>query len=81
MPKVYLTRDEQVRARLSAWIYAQMKLNNIPQWKLAEKRGITQPALNRKLRLNSYSYEDFIFFVDFFGADTTDMLWLAGKGE
>ena len=82
MPKTYITREAEQSARLSAWIYGQMKLKDIPQWKLAEERGITQSALNRKLKLNSYSFDDFAFFIRFFEGTVADMAWIAGaKGE
>ena len=81
MPKTYLTRESQIKARLTAWVYAQLKLHDMTQCDLADEMGITQSALNRKLRLDTYSFEDFCHFVKIFKADTCDMLWLAGKGE
>ena len=63
MPKVYLTEREQSCARLSSWTYGQMKIRKIPQAHMANRLGISQQALSKKLRSNSFSYSDFLEIV------------------
>jgi len=63
MPKVYLTENDRARARLTAWVYGQLGLNNMTITALAEKMGISHQALSRKLRDRSFSFTDYAFFV------------------
>ena len=63
MAKVYLTDHQVLCARLSRWVYGEMKVRNITLQKLSEKRGISHQALSRKLKTSSFDYIDFLFFV------------------
>lgn len=78
MPKVYLNEKDRLCNRLSTWIYGQLKANNQPQKVLADKMDVTQQALSYKLRVNSFSYRDFLAVVDTFKPDTDELEWILG---
>ena len=78
MPKVYLTEREQMCARLSKWLYGELRVRRMSQATLAEKMGISHQALSRKLRTSSYSYSDFVFFMKEFEPDQKELLELIG---
>lgn len=63
MPKVLITESQRTCARLSRWVYGEMKVRRITQTALAKKRGISHQALSRKLKEQSFDYIDFVFFV------------------
>lgn len=63
MPRVYLTDTDRLYARLTAWVYGQMKIRKLSQRSLAEKRGISHQALSKKLSRGRFDFEDFAFFV------------------
>lgn len=76
MPKVYLTHYDKMNARLAAWVYGQVKVQNTSISKLAKERGISQQAMSAKLRSQRFNYEDFLCFVGFFKPDDNELLWL-----
>lgn len=78
MPKVYLTEKDRLCARLSKWVYGEMRIRRLSQTAVAEKMGITHQALSRKLRNSSFSYSDFIFFVKEFQPTNKELLEIIG---
>lgn len=78
MPKVYLSEEQKLSERLTRWIYGEMRLKNMSQYKLADELGISQPALSKKLRSRSFSYKDFIVFVRVFKPDAEEVMRLLG---
>ena len=76
MPKVYLTEYQRIWYRLSAWVYGQMKFKKITQKTIAEKRGVTQEAISRKLCLHRFSFEDVICFVEVFEPEDDEIIRL-----
>ena len=76
MPRVYLSEKERLSARLSRWVYGEMRIRRISQAALAEKMGITQQALSHKLKEMSFSYTDFCFFVKEFDPTQNELLGL-----
>lgn len=79
MPRVYLSENERLSERLSAWVYGQMKVKKIPQRIMAEEMEISQPALAQKLKNRSFTYSDFLTFVRVLEPDTKDLDRLLGR--
>ena len=79
MPKVYLSENQRLNARLSSWLYGEMKIKHITQKEMAYELGISQPALAQKIRNNKYSFEDFLTFVRVLKPDTKDLERLVGR--
>ena len=81
MPKVYITKEERLSARLAEWVYGQMKMQRITQKEVAKRLGISQQAVYNKLRCRSFEFEDFICFVEIFRPDENQISRLVGKGD
>lgn len=79
MPKVYLSENQRLSERLSAWVYGQMKVKKIPQRIMAEELEISQPAFAQKLKNRSFSYTDFLTFVRVLEPDTAEIERLLGR--
>lgn len=76
MPRVYLSEKERLCARLTRWVYGEMRIRRISQATLAEKMGISHQALSQKLKRKSFSYTDFCFFVKEFEPTQKELLEL-----
>lgn len=50
MPKVYASQADRQKARMTAAIYAQMKLQKVSTTMLGDAWGISQPAAARRVR-------------------------------
>ena len=81
MPVVYLSERDKLCSRMAKWIYGEMRLRRISQEKLAEKMGIRQQSLSRKLRTKSFDFNDFCFFVKEFKPSQSELLELVGLDE
>jgi len=79
MPRVYLSENERLSERLSAWVYGQMKVKKIPQRIMAEEMEISQPALAQKLKNRSFTYSDFLTFVRVLEPDDKELSRLLGR--
>ena len=78
MPKVYLSEKDRLCARLSTWIYGQLRANKQPQRVLSDKLDISPQALSKKLRKSSFSYRDFLTAVELFKPNGEELEWLTG---
>lgn len=78
MPRVYVTTNERLCARLAAWVYGQMKVNRITQRELANRRGVSQQAISDKLKYHRFDFEDFVTFVELFNPDDEEIRRLIG---
>jgi predicted XRE-type DNA-binding protein len=58
MPKIYLTKQQQLNNRLVTLIYGKMKVKRFTQRYMAERLGISQPAFARKLKNCQFTYAD-----------------------
>ena len=58
MPKVYLTRQDQLNERLVALIYGTMKVKGFTQRYMADRLGISQPAFAKKLKRKQFTHAD-----------------------
>ena len=45
---------------------------------LAKKRGISQQAMSKKFREESFSFKDFVFFALTFQMDNQDLQYIIG---
>ena len=73
MPKVYITTTERRNAKLTAWIYGEMKIQRITQSAVAAKLGISQPSFNRKLRNQNFDFDDFTALVELFNPNDEEI--------
>lgn len=76
MPKVYLSENERVSARIAAWVYGQLKINGMSQKDLAAECGISQPAISKKLKTHSFDVTDFACFVRVFEPEQEEVMRL-----
>lgn len=81
MPKVYLTSEMRLRDNFAAWLYGQMKLNGESQKALARDMGLSQQGMCKKIKKQSFTFDDFVFFVKRFQPDTDTILKLTGADE
>lgn len=81
MPRVYLSEKDRLSARLSSWVYGELKVKGIPQRKLADAMGVSQQALSRKLKSRSFSFADFLAIVKVLEPDDKDLSRLLGRGD
>ena len=58
MPKIYLTKQQQLNNRLVTLIDGKMKVKRFTQRYMAERLGISQPAFARKLKNCQFTYAD-----------------------
>lgn len=78
MPRVYITNDQRLCARLAAWVYGEMRINHITQEMIASKRGVSRQAIGAKLKNQKFDFEDFVCFVDLFKPDDAELRRLLG---
>ena len=78
MPKAHLTEKDRLCARLSRYVYGEMKERRLSQETVAKEMGISQATLSYKLRKSSFSYSDFVFFVKLFKPDEKELLYIIG---
>lgn len=78
MPRVYVTNDQMLCAKLASWVYGEMKVQKIPQRVIADKRGVSQQAISDKLKNQRFDFEDFVTFVDLFKPDDAELRRLIG---
>jgi transcriptional regulator with XRE-family HTH domain len=81
MPRVYLSEKDRLSARLSSWVYGEMKVKKIPQRELADAMGVSQQALSRKLKSRSFSFADFLAIVKVLEPDEKELNRLVGRGD
>ena len=81
MPKTYLTREMRLRENFTSWVYGQMKVNGKSQQALATAMGLTQPGVCKKFKKQSFSFDDFVFFLKQFEPDEEKILELVGADE
>ena len=78
MPKVFLNEKERLCHRLASWVQGEKKLRKITDTDLAKEHGISQSAMSRKLREESFDYKDFVFFVQKFQPDNETLKYIVG---
>ena len=78
MPRVYLNERQKLCHRLATWVQGEKKRLNLSDTDLAEEYGISQQAMSRKLRLEQFSFSDYLFFVQKFQPDNATLLYIVG---
>lgn len=78
MPKVYLNEKQRMCHRLANWVQGQKRLLKLSDADLAKEHGISQSAMSRKLREESFSFEDYVFFVQRFQPDNDTLRYIIG---
>ena len=78
MPKVYLSESDRMCHRLATWVEGEKKIRKLTDTDLAKDHGISQSAMSRKLRVESFDYKDFVFFVQKFKPDTDTLRYIVG---
>lgn len=58
MPRVYLTKQDQLNNRLISMIYGTMKVKRYTQSFMADRLGITQQAFGKKLKNAQFTFSD-----------------------
>lgn len=82
MPRVYLSEEERLLAKLTSWVYGEMKIQGLSQRQLAEEMNVSQQLLSYKLKNQSFTFKDFLGLVKALKPDTEEILRLVGsKGE
>lgn len=81
MAKTYLTSEMRLRDNLASWIYGQIKTNGQSQLDVSKDMGLSQQGLCKKLRKQSFTFDDFVFFVKRFQPDVETLLQLTGADE
>lgn len=78
MPKSYITTEQRQRAHLSAWVYGCLKTSGITQTQLAERLGISQQALSKKIKSQRFNYDDMVVIFDTFKPEPRELDQLLG---
>lgn len=60
MPKVYITKQQQMNNRLVSLIYGTMKVQHVTQRQMADKLGISQQAYAKKLKNSQFTFVDLV---------------------
>lgn len=79
MPKVYVSENERLSARLASWVYGELKIKGLSHRAMAKEMGISQQALSQKLKSQSFSYTDFITFIRVLDPDDKEIHRLLGR--
>ena len=58
MPRVYITKQEQMNNRLVSLIYGTMKVKGVTQTQMASKLMISQQAFGKKLKRCQFTFAD-----------------------
>lgn len=76
MPRVYLTKQDEMSNRLVAMIYGTMKVNHISQKKMADVLEISQQAFGKKLKNRQFTYWDLVRIFKELGFEDEQILSL-----
>lgn len=78
MPRVYLNEMDRCRHRLAAYVQGEKKREKVTDTDMAEEQGISQSAMSRKLRVESFSFDDFVYFIQKFQPDNETLRFILG---
>lgn len=81
MPRVYLSENERINARIAAWVYGQLAINRMTQSELAAERGISHQAMSKKLRVESFDVTDLVCFIRVFKPEAEEVMRLLENGR
>ena len=75
MPRVFLNELDRSNHKLAVWVRGQ----GVSDSKLANEHGISQQAMSRKLRLETFDFKDFVFFAKKFQMDKETFDYIIGS--
>lgn len=78
MAKIFLSEEDRACHRLATWVRGEKKLQDINDTELADGRGISQSAMSRKIRIESFDFKDFVFLARTLGADADTLKYILG---
>lgn len=78
MPKSFLNDRDRSSHRLANWVQGEKRIRKITDTELANEYGISQSAMSRKLRLEQFSFNDYVFFIQKFKPDTETLRYING---
>lgn len=78
MPRVFLNEEDRACHRLASWVKGEKDLRKMNDTELGKDYGISQEAMSRKLRVESFDFKDFVYFVRKFGADDETLHYILG---
>ena len=78
MPRVFLNEQDRACHRLASWVQGEMKVKRISQASMASERGMTQQAMSIKFRDESFSFKDFVCFVQTLRPDDDALHFILG---
>ncbi len=78
MPRVLLSEEERASHRFATWVQGEKKLQKVNDTDLASERGISQSAMSRKLRFESFDFKDFVCIARKLGADAETLKYILG---
>lgn len=81
MPKVYLTSEARLRDNFTEWLHGKIKTTGDTQKALARDMGLSPQGMSKKIRKQSFTFEDFVFFVNRYQPDTDKILELTGANK
>ena len=79
MPKVYLSEQDRLNNRMSKWVFGELATRGLSQKAIADERHISPQAVSKKLRTQSFDFEDVCTFYRMFQPDMETLAWLIGK--
>ena len=74
MPKVYITKQEQLNNRLASLIYGTMKVKGVTQTQMASELMISQQAYSRKLKNVQFTFADLTTIFEVLDMPDEDIL-------
>lgn len=80
MPRVFLSEADRARHRLAMWVQGERHSRKMSQQTLADGRGMHRTAMEYKLKSESFSFDDFVFFARTFGMDYDTFQYIVGTG-
>lgn len=60
MPRIHLTKQDQLNDRLLTMILGTMRLKRISQESIAQTLGITRQAFGKKLKSKHFTFSDLV---------------------
>lgn len=74
MPKVYITKQQQMNNKLVSLIYGTMRVQNIAQRQMATRLGISQQAFSRKLKNAQFTFSDLVIIFEELGTPDEEIV-------
>ena len=81
MPRIHLTKQDQLNDRLLMMILGTMRLKRISQESIAQTLGITRQAFGKKLKSKHFTFSDLVtIFTELEFTDEQILSVMKGEG-